>query len=164
MWGYACANMSAGIAPGNLGQGRMGNWMTGHPLESCWFGSASEEGVVLGTVLDRHFPLPCVAALTCVQPLLSPVHTWMHIPHSTAQLTEPMKWGLSSTLSEPSVSLLQLITYWEKTFNIDLFRPQIGVVNVTDVSSMCPENSVIPKLGCWKGWALMYRISTVKCR
>ncbi|NXQ39885.1 CASQ2 protein, partial [Catharus fuscescens] len=32
-----------------------------------------------------------------------------------------------------------LITYWEKTFKIDLFRPQIGVVNVTDVSSMCPE-------------------------
>ncbi|XP_073527000.1 calsequestrin-2 isoform X3 [Phyllobates terribilis] len=25
-----------------------------------------------------------------------------------------------------------LVTYWEKTFNIDLFRPQIGVVNVTD--------------------------------
>ncbi|OXB68901.1 hypothetical protein ASZ78_005338 [Callipepla squamata] len=29
-----------------------------------------------------------------------------------------------------------LITYWEKTFKIDLFRPQIGIVNVTDVSSM----------------------------
>uniref|UniRef100_A0A674GK18 Calsequestrin n=1 Tax=Taeniopygia guttata TaxID=59729 RepID=A0A674GK18_TAEGU len=25
-----------------------------------------------------------------------------------------------------------LITYWEKTFKIDLFRPQIGIVNVTD--------------------------------
>ncbi|XP_074856658.1 calsequestrin-2 isoform X2 [Carettochelys insculpta] len=25
-----------------------------------------------------------------------------------------------------------LITYWEKTFKIDLFKPQIGVVNVTD--------------------------------
>lgn len=30
--------------------------------------------------------------------------------------------------------LLQLVAYWEKTFKIDLFRPQIGVVNVTDVS------------------------------
>lgn len=29
---------------------------------------------------------------------------------------------------------LQLIPYWEKTFKVDLFRPQIGVVNVTDVS------------------------------
>lgn len=28
----------------------------------------------------------------------------------------------------------QLIPYWEKTFKVDLFRPQIGVVNVTDVS------------------------------
>ncbi|KAM7380439.1 hypothetical protein PAMP_003734 [Pampus punctatissimus] len=26
-----------------------------------------------------------------------------------------------------------LIPYWEKTFKVDLFRPQIGVVNVTDV-------------------------------
>lgn len=32
------------------------------------------------------------------------------------------------------ISLLQLTTYWEKTFKLDLFRPQIGVVNVTDVS------------------------------
>lgn len=32
------------------------------------------------------------------------------------------------------VSSLQLTTYWEKTFKLDLFRPQIGVVNVTDVS------------------------------
>ncbi|NWQ79531.1 CASQ2 protein, partial [Columbina picui] len=32
-----------------------------------------------------------------------------------------------------------LITYWEKTFKIDLFRPQIGIVNVTDVSSAYPE-------------------------
>lgn len=29
---------------------------------------------------------------------------------------------------------VQLIPYWEKTFKVDLFRPQIGVVNVTDVS------------------------------
>ncbi|RXM33883.1 Calsequestrin-2 [Acipenser ruthenus] len=27
-----------------------------------------------------------------------------------------------------------LIAYWEKTFKIDLYKPQIGVVNVTDVS------------------------------
>ena len=29
----------------------------------------------------------------------------------------------------------QLLPYWEKTFKVDLFRPQIGVINVTDVSS-----------------------------
>ncbi|XP_076004917.1 calsequestrin-2-like [Genypterus blacodes] len=29
-----------------------------------------------------------------------------------------------------------LTTYWEKTFNVDLFRPQIGVVNVTDADSV----------------------------
>ncbi|NXN28639.1 CASQ2 protein, partial [Nycticryphes semicollaris] len=32
-----------------------------------------------------------------------------------------------------------LITYWEKTFKIDLFRPQIGVVNVTDADSIWME-------------------------
>lgn len=42
----------------------------------------------------------------------------------------------------PSFSLLlyfQLIPYWEKTFKVDLFKPQIGVVNVTDVNSRYPE-------------------------
>ncbi|XP_037552552.1 calsequestrin-2-like [Nematolebias whitei] len=29
-----------------------------------------------------------------------------------------------------------LTTYWEKTFRLDLFRPQIGVVNVTDADSV----------------------------
>ncbi|XP_034032216.1 calsequestrin-2-like [Thalassophryne amazonica] len=29
-----------------------------------------------------------------------------------------------------------LTTYWEKAFNLDLFRPQIGVVNVTDADSV----------------------------
>uniref|UniRef100_H3AEN2 Calsequestrin n=1 Tax=Latimeria chalumnae TaxID=7897 RepID=H3AEN2_LATCH len=29
-----------------------------------------------------------------------------------------------------------LITYWEKTFKIDLYKPQIGVVNVTDADSV----------------------------
>lgn len=33
----------------------------------------------------------------------------------------------------------QLIPYWEKTFKVDLFRPQIGVVNVTDVSPRHPD-------------------------
>ncbi|XP_018557252.1 calsequestrin-2 [Lates calcarifer] len=35
-----------------------------------------------------------------------------------------------------------LTTYWEKTFKLDLFRPQIGVVNVTDVS----KSLTAPKL------------------
>ncbi|KAF4087293.1 hypothetical protein AMELA_G00094280 [Ameiurus melas] len=29
-----------------------------------------------------------------------------------------------------------LLPYWEKTFKIDLFRPQIGIVNVTDADSV----------------------------
>ncbi|XP_058478289.1 calsequestrin-2-like [Solea solea] len=29
-----------------------------------------------------------------------------------------------------------LTTYWEKTFKLDLFRPQIGIVNVTDADSV----------------------------
>lgn len=37
-------------------------------------------------------------------------------------------------LSNLALLLLQLVAYWEKTFKIDLFKPQIGVVNVTDVS------------------------------
>uniref|UniRef100_A0A672JQL0 Calsequestrin n=1 Tax=Salarias fasciatus TaxID=181472 RepID=A0A672JQL0_SALFA len=32
-----------------------------------------------------------------------------------------------------------LIPYWEKTFKVDLFRPQIGVVNVTDADSVWME-------------------------
>ncbi|MEQ2209234.1 Calsequestrin-2 [Xenoophorus captivus] len=32
-----------------------------------------------------------------------------------------------------------LIPYWEKTFKVDLFRPQIGVVNVTDADSIWLE-------------------------
>ncbi|XP_032655814.1 calsequestrin-2 [Chelonoidis abingdonii] len=32
-----------------------------------------------------------------------------------------------------------LITYWEKIFKIDLFKPQIGVVNVTDADSIWME-------------------------
>lgn len=33
-----------------------------------------------------------------------------------------------------SVSHYQLVPYWEKTFRIDLSSPQIGVVDVEDVS------------------------------
>lgn len=46
---------------------------------------------------SRHFPLPYVAAQARVQPLLSPMHTWMHIPLSIAQLTELMQRGLANT-------------------------------------------------------------------
>ncbi|ELK05947.1 Calsequestrin-2 [Pteropus alecto] len=35
----------------------------------------------------------------------------------------------------------QLVAYWEKTFKIDLFKPQIGVVNVTDVSVLRQESN-----------------------
>lgn len=36
-----------------------------------------------------------------------------------------------------------MIPYWEKTFKVDLFKPQIGVVNVTDVSSSYPDKCMI---------------------
>jgi len=39
-------------------------------------------------------------------------------------------------LSLPSVSYFQLVPYWEKTFGIDLSSPQIGVVDVQDVSKL----------------------------
>uniref|UniRef100_A0AAY5F4X9 Calsequestrin n=1 Tax=Electrophorus electricus TaxID=8005 RepID=A0AAY5F4X9_ELEEL len=32
-----------------------------------------------------------------------------------------------------------LIPYWEKTFKVDLYRPQIGIVNVTDADSLWME-------------------------
>lgn len=35
-----------------------------------------------------------------------------------------------------SVSHYQLVPYWEKTFHIDLSSPQIGVVDVEDVSNL----------------------------
>lgn len=38
--------------------------------------------------------------------------------------------GIFSFFTDPH----QLIPYWEKTFKVDLFRPQIGVINITDVS------------------------------
>lgn len=43
----------------------------------------------------------------------------------------------------PYVVFLQLVPYWEKTFDIDLSAPQIGVVNVTDVSFL-PSSLVDP--------------------
>lgn len=35
-----------------------------------------------------------------------------------------------------SLSHYQLVPYWEKTFRIDLSSPQIGVVDVEDVSDL----------------------------
>ncbi|KAG9330986.1 hypothetical protein JZ751_021307, partial [Albula glossodonta] len=37
-----------------------------------------------------------------------------------------------------------LVPYWEKTFDIDLDSPQIGVVDVTDVSDVNPESCLMP--------------------
>lgn len=59
------------------------------------------------------------------------------------------KGVLQRSWSEFCFSLPQLITYWEKTFKIDLFRPQIGVVNVTDVSNMS-KILAIPRSECSK--------------
>lgn len=49
--------------------------------------------------------------------------------------------------------LPQLVAYWEKTFKIDLFKPQIGVVNVTDVSILTEgwSGSLSHPAGCSAG-------------
>lgn len=50
----------------------------------------------------------------------------------------------------------QLVPYWEKTFDIDLSAPQIGVVNVTDVS-LLPSPTLPPspaRTPCSADWAL----------
>uniref|UniRef100_A0A4W5K471 Calsequestrin n=1 Tax=Hucho hucho TaxID=62062 RepID=A0A4W5K471_9TELE len=46
--------------------------------------------------------------------------------------------GLSIIWIDPDDFPL-LIPYWEKTFHVDLFKPQIGVVNVTDADSIWLE-------------------------
>lgn len=75
---------------------------------------------------------------TAVSKAFKPVSLWL--------LWSAGRWVWSQ--GEPSTHcltwaflLLQLVSYWEKTFKIDLFKPQIGVVNVTDVS-------ILPK-----GWS-----------
>ncbi|XP_018583912.1 calsequestrin-2 [Scleropages formosus] len=48
-----------------------------------------------------------------------------------------------------------LITYWEKTFKVDLFKPQIGVVNVTDADSIwleMPDDEDLPTAEELEDW------------
>ncbi|XP_011856212.1 PREDICTED: calsequestrin-2 isoform X2 [Mandrillus leucophaeus] len=48
-----------------------------------------------------------------------------------------------------------LVAYWEKTFKIDLFRPQIGVVNVTDADSVwmeIPDDDDLPTAEELEDW------------
>ncbi|KAA0722283.1 Calsequestrin-2 Laminin-binding protein [Triplophysa tibetana] len=48
-----------------------------------------------------------------------------------------------------------LTTYWEKTFKVDLFRPQIGVVNVTDADSVwlnMPNDEDLPSAEELEDW------------
>ncbi|KAA0715642.1 Calsequestrin-2 Laminin-binding protein [Triplophysa tibetana] len=48
-----------------------------------------------------------------------------------------------------------LIPYWEKIFKIDLFRPQIGVVNVTDADSVwldIPDDEDLPSPEELENW------------
>lgn len=61
------------------------------------------------------------------------------VPFSSPFQLNLCKGIVQRSLFEFCFLLLQLITYWEKTFKIDLFRPQIGIVNVTDVSSAHPK-------------------------
>lgn len=60
-------------------------------------------------------------------------------------------------LSNLAFLLLQLVAYWEKTFKIDLFKPQIGVVNVTDVSIPIKSWSG-GQPPCWLLYILNYEI------
>ncbi|CAO2599427.1 Casq2 [Lemmus lemmus] len=48
-----------------------------------------------------------------------------------------------------------LVAYWEKTFKIDLFKPQIGVVNVTDADSVwmeIPDDDDLPTAEELEDW------------
>ncbi|XP_077071883.1 calsequestrin-2-like [Siphateles boraxobius] len=48
-----------------------------------------------------------------------------------------------------------LIPYWEKTFKVDLFRPQIGIINVTDVDSVwleIPDDDELPSPEELENW------------
>ncbi|XP_036401043.1 calsequestrin-2-like [Megalops cyprinoides] len=48
-----------------------------------------------------------------------------------------------------------LTTYWEKTFKVDLFKPQIGVVNVTDADSIwlpIPDDEDLPTAEELEDW------------
>ncbi|KAL2088049.1 hypothetical protein ACEWY4_016877 [Coilia grayii] len=48
-----------------------------------------------------------------------------------------------------------LTTYWEKTFKVDLFRPQIGVVNVTDADSVwldIASDEALPSAEALEDW------------
>uniref|UniRef100_A0A4W4H741 Calsequestrin n=1 Tax=Electrophorus electricus TaxID=8005 RepID=A0A4W4H741_ELEEL len=48
-----------------------------------------------------------------------------------------------------------LTAYWEKTFKVDLFRPQIGVVNVTDADSVwlnMPNDEALPTAEELEDW------------
>lgn len=97
MGGCACAHRRAGIALGNLGQGKMGNRTTGHPRGSCLFVPASQGGVVLETAPESALPFAaCGSPSLCSASPLSRAHMGAH-PHSTAQLDELMQWGLANT-------------------------------------------------------------------
>ncbi|ERE90961.1 calsequestrin-2 [Cricetulus griseus] len=48
-----------------------------------------------------------------------------------------------------------LVAYWEKTFKIDLYKPQIGVVNVTDADSVwmeIPDDDDLPTAEELEDW------------
>ncbi|KAL3056359.1 hypothetical protein OYC64_018947 [Pagothenia borchgrevinki] len=59
-----------------------------------------------------------------------------------------------------------LIPYWEKTFKVDLFRPQMGVINVTDADSVWMEMDdeedlpTAPELEDWIEDVLSGKINT----
>lgn len=59
---------------------------------------------------------------------------WVHSVPLVPGLTLSWTHVLIDSIKLLHMVSLQLVPYWEKTFDIDLSAPQIGVVNVTDVS------------------------------
>lgn len=125
----------------------------------CWGGRSRSEpfGLMVTAVsVQANFPLPC-----CPQMATSSWRSSRMWPETTPTTPSSASSGLTQTtslwfcflfsftfqtdmsnnhsLTTWFISTLQLTTYWEKTFKLDLFRPQIGVVNVTDVSECNPN-------------------------
>uniref|UniRef100_A0A8D0HP91 Calsequestrin n=1 Tax=Sphenodon punctatus TaxID=8508 RepID=A0A8D0HP91_SPHPU len=73
--------------------------------------------------------------------------TGLYIISDGYEFLETLKQVARDNTNNPDLSIVWidhddfplLITYWEKTFKIDLFKPQIGVVNVTDADSIWME-------------------------
>ncbi|XP_052035587.1 calsequestrin-2 [Apodemus sylvaticus] len=79
------------------------------------------------------------------------------------EFLEILKQVAQDNTDNPDLSILWidpddfplLVAYWEKTFKIDLFKPQIGVVNVTDADSIwmeIPDDDDLPTAEELEDW------------